>query len=92
MRQAVEYYETLVYRLQMKRGMQGLYSQLGQINSTLCGIQGSLSGLMDQISDFSSDTYEMANKMLDNQNTLINESRATRYALESIEYSRTLSK
>ena len=97
MREAVMIYEQRVFRQEVIRGMDRIYSQLDQLNSSMHYMKYTLSSIRDNVSMMSQDMFQMVGKLeqisggIDEnkelQTKILSETRLSRYAAEALQQS-----
>ena len=97
MREAVMIYEQRVFRQEVVRGMDRIYRQLQNLNSSMYYIQNTLTNIRNNVSMMSQDLFQvvgkmdrMSRQMNDNselQVKLLRETQASRYAVDAIKQS-----
>ena len=99
MREAVMIYEQRVYRQEVIRGMDRIYHELQDLNSSMYYIKHTLTGIRDNVSMMSQDLFQvvgkmdqMSQQMSDGgklQDKLLRETKASRYAIDAIRQSQS---
>lgn len=97
MREAVMIYEQRVFRQEVIRGMDRIYSQLDELNVSMHFMKHTLSSIRSDVSMMSQDMYQVVGKMdriaggIDEnkelQAKILSETRASRYAAEALQQS-----
>lgn len=93
-REGIEYYETRVFRNRVIKGIQNICSRIDELTSTVRAIGRDILDIRDRIDGLNSNAEEiitgltrteaLQNKALAIHNEALNNTKATRYAVESI--------
>lgn len=87
MRQAVMIYEERVFRGEMIRGIDKIYTMLGNLTSAMRNIESTLYGIRNDVHVMSDDIYKIASSAEKFQEDMLSESQAACYATEALKES-----
>lgn len=87
MREAVLIYEERVARKVLIRGIEKIYTMLGNLTSAMHNIESALYSIQSEVSMMSDDVYKIAASSEKFRDDMLSESRAARYAAEALQKS-----
>ena len=85
MREAVKIYEERVFRGEVIRGVDKIYTMLEELTATMRNIESAFYSIQSEVRLMSDDLFKFTSSCEKSQENLLSETRAARYATEALQ-------
>ena len=85
MREAIKIYDERVFRGEVIRGVDKIYTMMGELVATMLNIESALYGIQSEVRLMSDELYKFTSNAEKTQEDLLSETRAAHYATEALQ-------